>query len=429
MSLRIGNAQGFWGDRPAAPVEMVSRMPDLDYLTLEYLAELSLSIMAAQRAADSSLGYARDLVGTIDRLAPFWKDGARFKLVTNGGGLEPRACALACREVLARHGVRKTIGIVSGDNVLGRIHDAPHPLDTANAYLGAAPVAEALALGADIVITGRIADPSLVVGPCMHEFGWSLDDLDRLAGATIAGHLLECGAQSTGGMSTHWMEIPDPAGNGYPVAEMEADGSFVLTKPPGSGGEVSLRTVKEQLLYEIGDPDHLVTPDVIVSFLSLALTGDGPDRIRVTGAKGKPAPDAYKVSCSYSDGFRCDAMLALHTHDAAAKARRLGEVILDRVRAQGFRLDRTRIEVIGDGACTDGLPSSVPLSEAVLRVSAAAHDRRALQCFSREIAPTVGNGPAGVTGYATGRPKIRPVFGYHPAFIAKHEVSPTVEIL
>ena len=428
MSLKIGNAQGFWGDRPAAPIEMVSQMPDLDFLTLEYLAELSLSIMAAQRAADPSLGYARDLVGTIERLAPYWKQGARFRLVTNGGGLAPRECALACKEALARHGVSKKIGIVTGDDVLDRIRDAPHPLDTANAYLGAAPVAEALDRGAEIVITGRLADPSLVVGPCMHHFGWSLADLDCLAGATIAGHLLECGAQSTGGMSTHWLEVSDPAHNGYPVAEMEADGTFVLTKPPGSGGEVSLRTVKEQLLYEIGDPDYLITPDVIVSFLSLVLAQDGPDRIRVTGAKGKPAPDAYKVSCSYPDGFRCDAMLALHTHDAAAKARRLGEVILERVRSQGFQLDRTRIEVIGDGACIDR-STMLPLVEVMLRVSAAAHDRRALECFAREIAPTVGNGPAGVTGYATGRPKIRPVYGYHPLLIAKQEVAPVVEIL
>src|SRR3954470_12043415 len=273
--VRIGNAQAFWGDRSGAAADMLAREPDLDYLTMDYLAEVSMSILAMQRERDASAGYARDFIDVIRSLVPYWSAGGKCKLISNAGGLNPRACAEACHEILiAGDCSHLHIAAVSGDNVLEYLRDpeaegeenrfanldtgAPisevrDRLVTANAYLGAEPIVEALASGADIVITGRLADPSLTVGPCVYHFGWSDDELDRVAGATIAGHLIECGTQVTGGISTDWLKL-DTTNIGYPIVEVSADGSCIVTKPPGTGGAVNEWTVKEQLLYELGDP-------------------------------------------------------------------------------------------------------------------------------------------------------------------------------
>jgi len=428
--LKIGNAQGFWGDRPTAPAQLIEQQPDLDYLTLEYLAEVSLSIMAIQREKNPSLGYARDLLDVIRSLIPYWKQGAKFKLITNGGGLHPHACANAVQKILQEAGIDKKIGIVIGDNILDQVKDAPHELVTANAYLGAAPIVELLQQEVEIVITGRIADPSLVVAPCIAHYGWSMSDWDRLAQATIAGHLVECGAQVTGGIATHWLDVLDPANIGYPVIEMHEDSSFVITKPPNTGGEVTERTVKEQLLYEIGDPDNMLTPDVTVSFLGIELKADGPDRMRITGAKGKAPTDSYKASCTYRDGYRCEGMLAIFGQDAVKKAYRAGEVILQRVWQSGYQLERSHIEVLGNNATvlgTTGRPEG--LTECVLRIAVADTRREALECFAKEIAPLVTSGPQGTTGYITGRPKIRPVFGYWSTLMDKDKIKPESEVL
>ena len=260
-SVRIGNAQAFWGDRASAAAEMLAREPDLDYLTLDYLAEVSMSILAVQRERDPEAGFARDFIDVIRSLVPYWSSGGRCRLIANAGGLNPRGCAEACREALAEAGCRSLrIGVVTGDDVLeivraaaanssspefcnldtgaaiGQVRDR---LVTANAYLGAAPIARALADGADIVITGRVADPSLVVAACIHHFGWSDDELDRLAGATVAGHLIECGTQVTGGISTDWLDVPDAAHIGFPIVEVSEDGSCIVTKPRGTGGCVT----------------------------------------------------------------------------------------------------------------------------------------------------------------------------------------------
>ena len=310
--VRIGNAQGFWGDRTAAPAELLSQDPALDYLTLDYLAEVSLSILALQRDRDPSLGYARDILDVVRSLAGYWRSGGRCRLVTNAGGLNPQGCARAIAEVLRKESCPPlVIGVVSGDNVLetiresiGRgsadsfrnldtgepIEDIADRLVTANAYLGARPIAEALGGEAGIVLTGRVADPSMTVGPCLHHFGWAHEELDRIAGATVAGHLIECGTQVTGGISSDWLNLPDPAHIGFPIVEVASDGSCVVTKPRGTGGRVDERSVKEQLLYEIGDPEFYLSPDASVSFLGLSVEAQSDDRVHVSGARGARRP-------------------------------------------------------------------------------------------------------------------------------------------
>jgi hypothetical protein len=436
--LKIGNASGFWGDSFLAPSWLAAQQPDLDFLTLDYLSEVSLSIMAIQKQKDSQAGYAQDFVKTIASLVPLWQKGCSLKVVANAGGLNPKGCAKACQEVLEHAGIKKTIGIVDGDDVLEILRknpddplynnlDSQQPLRTvldklvtANAYLGAAPIVQALCLGAEIVITGRVADPSLTVAPCLYHYQWRTDDYQRMAGATIAGHLIECGAQATGGISTHWLEVPDKAHLGFPIVEMHEDGSFVLTKSVLSGGEVSLRTVKEQLLYEIGDPARYLSPDVTVSFLELVLECQGGNRVLIKGAAGTPPPPAYKVSATYRSGFRCDGFLALAGPDIAAKAEACGDIMRERMRLAGFTLEQCRIECVGNGALAPGvLPAGSAMTEGMVRFSAADSRYEALDCFSKEIASLVTCGPPGTTGYISGRPKIRPVFGYWPCLVSR----------
>lgn len=450
--LRIGNASAFWGDSNDAPARLVRAAPDLDVLTLDYLAEVSMSILAKQRERDPSAGYARDFVSVVGSLAPFWREGRRLRVVTNAGGLNPRGCAEACATVLKAVGVPNLkIGIVSGDDVLpavraeiargihtssfshletgARIETIADKLVTANAYLGAAPIAEALRQDADLVITGRVADPSLTVGPCLAHFGWSLDDYARIAGATVAGHLIECGTQVTGGVSTNWLEL-DSFDIGYPIVEVSDDGSCIVTKPANTAGRVSEQTVKEQLVYEIGDPANYLSPDVSVSFLTLHVSEASRDRVRVSGATGGPPPDQYKVSATYRAGYRASGMLTIIGKDAVAKARRAGEAVLRRLKECGCEPRHARIECLGSG---DGAGGTVAwadqILETVLRISVADERKEMVERFTREIAPLVTCGPQGTTGYAEGRPPVRDVFGYWPTLVPRAQVEPSIEII
>jgi hypothetical protein len=458
-AVRIGNAQAFWGDRSDAAAAMLTREPGLDYLTLDYLAEVSMSILARQREADANAGYARDFVEVVRSLVPYWSSGGRCRLIANAGGLNPRGCAEACLQALAEAGCRPLrIGIVTGDNVFeiiraaatasstpefcnletgAAIQDVADRLVTANAYLGAAPIVEALAAGADIVITGRVADPSLTVAACVHHFGWDATQLDRLAGATVAGHLIECGTQVTGGISTDWLEVPDVAHIGFPIVEVSADGSCVVTKPAGTGGCVTALTVKEQLLYEIGDPARYLSPDVSVSFLALSVDDLGNDRVQVRGAAGSPPPATYKVSATFRDGFRSAGMLTIIGRDAVAKARRCGELVLERVREAGYDLRESIVECLGSGNGAAGHAEILGASnddrsdcrETVLRVGVEADSREAAERFSRELMPFITAGPQGTTGYAEGRPRVHPVYRYWPCLIDRAAVKPQVEML
>ena len=453
--VRIGNAQAFWGDRSDAASEMLARVPDLDYLTMDYLAEVSMSILAAQRDRNPDLGYPEDFVDVVRSLAPYWGGGGKCRLIANAGGLNPLACAKRCAAVLEEAGCRPlTIAVVTGDSVLPLLKDragdskAFRNLDTgdeleavrdrlvtANAYLGAESIALALEGGADIVITGRVADPSLAVAPCLHHFGWQSDDWDRLAGATVAGHLIECGTHVTGGISTDWLSVPDPAQIGFPIVEVSDDGSCVVTKPPGTGGRVSELTVKEQLLYEIGDPGRYLSPDVTVSFLGLSVEDLGDDRVRVRGARGAARPETLKVSATYRDGYRAAGMLTIVGEDAVTKARRAGEIVLERVQSAGHELRSSLVECLGAGDVVHTTGSEAAslkagsLRETVLRISVESATREGAERFTRELIPLVTAGPPGTTGYAEGRPRVHPVIRYWPCLAHRGRTSPALEFV
>lgn len=454
-TIKIGNASAFWGDDIDASSRLLGQQQDLDYLTLDYLSEVSLSIMAVQRATDPATGYARDFVQVVRSLAHFWKRGSKVKVITNAGGLDPKQCAEACHAALKECGIHSLcIAVVYGDDIVDMIKSDPsNPLfknfetkesisaildnlTTGNAYLGAGRIAEALTLGADIVITGRVADPSLTVAPCVAHFGWSWNDYHKLAQATIAGHLIECGTQATGGISTDWLDVSDLESIGFPFVEIDENAHFIVTKPEKAGGIVTLDIIKEQLLYEIGDPAAYLSPDVTVSILSLKLEQAGKNRISVVGALGNAPPSTYKVSATYREGYRAEGMLAIFGRNCEAKARRCGEIILSRMKQKGYIPQNFKVECLG---CGDVVPGVVlfqgcveskrePL-ECVLRICAADLRKEVLEYFVRQIAPLVTSGPQGTTGYTTGRAHIRPVFGYWPCLIETSKVTSKVELL
>lgn len=453
--IRIGNGCGFWGDSLQAPITLAER-GRLDYLTLEYLAELTMSILALQKQRDAAAGFAADFLDVLDRLTSTLRAQPRLKIVTNAGGMNPHACAAKARAVLAKADLPdRAVATVSGDDLMPRLDellaaghalahlDTGEPLATirprvvsANVYFGARPIVEALGRGAAVVITGRVADASLTLAPAVHEFGWRWDDWDRLAAATTAGHLIECGAQCTGGLWCNWRELADLAGVGYPIAEVDADGSFTISKPPDTGGAVNRETVSEQLLYEVGDPAAYLTPDVTADFTSVALAPAGRDVVRVTAARGKPATDSYKVSIAYRDGFLSSGTLVIAGPGAASKARSCGEMILERLRRAGVEPQHSHIECLGAGDCVPGVtppragawsPDHAP--EVVLRVAVRDARRAVVERFTKEFAPLVTSGPPGVTGYTTGRPAVREVFAYWPALLAKDAATPEVQVV
>ncbi|MEC7838498.1 MAG: acyclic terpene utilization AtuA family protein [Chlamydiota bacterium] len=445
-TIKIANAQAFWGDRSNAASELVEQVVDLDFLTLDYLAEVSMSILAIQKEKDSSKGYAQDFLEVISSLVDQWKKNPRLKLVTNAGGLNPIGCAEACKILLQNSGISNIkIGVVSGDDVLHElktsnansypnldtnqsIGEVQEKLETANTYIGSKPIVDALRAGAQIVITGRVADPCLTAAPCIAHFGWDWSDYNRIASAIIAGHLIECGTQVTGGFSTHWMDYPDMDFPGYPVIEMHRNGTFVVTKPENTGGIVNIETVKEQLLYEIGDPDNYLCPDTTVSFLSLKLDELAKNRIQVSGAIGNPPPKNYKVSATYKDGYRIEGMITIFGRNCRDKALRCGEIVLKRLKKCGYNPIEYHVECLGTGDVVPSVYQSDTL-ETVLRISAKDQSKDSLIQLSKEIAPLVTSGPQGTTGYMSGRPKIRPVYSFWPTLIENRKVNPQVHII
>ncbi|MEZ5979111.1 MAG: acyclic terpene utilization AtuA family protein [Planctomycetota bacterium] len=448
--VRIANGQGFWGDSILGPVRLVREGP-LDYLTLDYLAEVTLSIMQKLRSRDPNAGYATDFVRLVDRIGPdLVAKGVR--VVANAGGVNPRACRDALLEVLRKHGLRGVkVAVVEGDDVLADLDglmaagegftnmDTGAPLRTvrdrvtsANVYLGAFPIAEALATGAQIVVTGRGTDPGLVLGPMIHEFGWGPEDWDRLAAGTIAGHIVECGAQCTGGNHTDWDTIPDMAMIGYPIVEASADGDFVVTKHDGTGGRVDVSTVTHQLCYEMGDPANYITPDVVADFTSVTLEQVGRDRVAVRGAKGSPATPTYKVSLSYADGWKALGQLTVSGPDALAKAKLCADVVWKRLAYDGFEYapEERLVEFVGANVCHAGIaiPEAGEPSEVVLRMGVKGPDRRKVDRFGSELVPLVTSGPPGVTGFAGGRPKATEIIGFWPALVDKSRITTSVSV-
>ena len=450
-TIRIAAGQGFWGDLPDAPVRQVEEGP-IDYLMLDYLAEVTMSIMQKQKARDPSAGYARDFVSLMSRILPACV-ARDIKVVANAGGVNVEGCAAAVREVARDLGLagKLKIGIVTGDDILDRLDsflargielrnmDTDEPLATvrdriqsANAYLGAAPIVEALHQGAQIVITGRATDTGLTLGPMIHEFGWASDNWDKLAAGTIAGHIIECGAQCSGGNCQYeWQSIPDLANVGFPIAEASADGTFVITKHEGTGGRVNIQSVKEQLVYEMGDPRGYITPDCVADFTTVQLADDGADRVRVHGIKGRPATDTLKVSISYSAGYKAVGTLVYAWPDAYAKAKAADKILRARLDRLGLRFDQILTEYVGANA-THGPLAGHPapdLAEVQLRVGVRGNDRNAIERFTKEIAPLILTGPPAVTGFAGGRPKVEEIVAYWPALIPKAEITPRVEVI
>ncbi|QEG01586.1 hypothetical protein Mal15_56630 [Stieleria maiorica] len=436
--VRIGNAHGFWGDRIEAAAEMLASEPELDFITLDFLAEVSLSIMAAQRERDPQAGYADDFIQVLETLVPYFQQGGRCRMVTNAGGLNPLGCAIASQRLLQRTNCpEKKIAVIAGDDVMTlltcdsnreqlRNLDTRQSIDaveehllTANAYIGASPIAQALSRGADLVIAGRVADPSLTVGPCLAHFGWDPDDYNRIAGATVAGHLIECGTQVTGGISTDWLRVPESSRIGFPIAEVSQDGTCVITKPNGSGGWVNESTVKEQLLYEIGDPDAYLSPDAIVSLKSVQVRQIGADRVCISGARGLPPPPNLKVSATYHAGYWAAAQLSIIGQQAHEKACRAGAGVLQRLADAGLTFQNSCVDVIG----------SHEFSEVVMRLAVADRSRNHVERFCRSVMPLITAGPPGTTGYAFGRPKVHSLIRYWPCLIARDQLEIEVSFL
>ncbi len=447
----IANGQGFWGDSILGPVRLV-REGQLDYLTLDYLAEVTMSIMQKLRSRDPRTGYATDFVRMLDRLLPEMVERG-VRVVANAGGVNPHACKDAVAEVVERHGLkgRVKIAVVEGDDILDRLDDllaagedfanmdtgaqlssVRDRVTSANVYLGAFPMAEALDRGADIVITGRATDPGLVLAPMIHEFGWKRDDFDRLAAGTVAGHIVECGPQCTGGNYADWREVENMALIGYPIIEAEPDGNFVVTKHAGTGGMVNPHTVLHQLVYEMGDPAAFITPDVTADFTSFELVDEGDDRVRVSGVRGSAPTDTYKVSLSYEDGWKALGQLTVSGPDALDKAVLCADVVWKRLAYEGieFPPEDRLVEFVGAGVCHAGidLPGVDDPPEVVLRLGVKGADKRAVDRFGMEIVPLVTSGPPGVTGFAGGRPKAREIIGFWPALLSKERVSSRVTV-
>lgn len=449
MSLRVGNGCGFWGDNLDAPI-LLARDGQLDYLTLEYLAELTMSILAVQKLRDSNLGFASDFLDVLQRLIPVLKRQPNLKIITNAGGMNPWACGERARKILQMSGLDLKVAVVTGDELMPRLDellstgqtltnlDDGRPFSairervvSANAYLGAGAITRALQSDANLVITGRVADASLTVAPAVHHFNWSWDDWDRLSAASTAGHLIECGAQVSGGLWCNWTEAKDLANVGYPIAHFEnAQGDFRIEIPSGHGGAVNRETVTEQLLYEVADPAQYLTPDVVADFTSVTLRETGHNQVRVSGARGLPATDSYKVSVAYKAGFAASGTLLIVGPNAPSKARRAGEFIFERLNRIGLVPEKSLIETLGTGACAPGVATNAsdPI-EVVLRVSIQDKNRETVERFTKEFAPLVTSGPPGVSGYTSGRPPIREVFAYWPTLISKSLVRPEVDVI
>ncbi|MEJ7624788.1 MAG: acyclic terpene utilization AtuA family protein [Pyrinomonadaceae bacterium] len=487
--VRVAGGQGFWGDLLTAPVDQVRKGP-IDYLMLDYLAEVTMSIVQKQKQRDPKAGFARDFVTLMREILPdcVEKD---IKVLSNAGGVNVKGCAEAIKDVAVELGLggKVKIGVVTGDDILDRLDefirdgveinsmDTGEPLaairdkvQSANVYLGAAPLVEALGKGANIIVGGRLTDTGLTLAPLMHEFRWKFDDWDRVSAGTIAGHIIECGAQSSGGNCQYdWQSIPDMANVGFPIVEASPDGTFIVTKHDGTGGRVNIPGIKEQLLYEMGDPHEYITPDVVADFTTIQLEDAGENRVRVYGIKGNRSTDSYKVSIAYADGFKAVGTLVYSWPDAYEKAQAADRILRQRLDNLGLKFDVILTEYVGvnathghlalsspparggeAAASADGvvgaaaspvgtqapLPASplaannlADIPEVQLRVGVRGPNKADVERFTKEIAPLILTGPPSVTGFAGGRPKVEEIMAYFPALIPKSLIETKVDIV
>jgi hypothetical protein len=449
--VRVAGGQGFWGDLLSAPVDQVRRGP-IDYLMLDYLAEVTMSILQKQRARDPQAGYARDFVSLMREILPDCVE-KNIKVLSNAGGVNVTGCAQALRDVALELGLqgKVKIGLVTGDDILDKLDefisdgveinsmDTGEPLaairdkvQSANVYLGAGPLVEALGKGANVIVGGRLTDTGLTLAPLMHEFGWSFDNWDLVSAGTIAGHIIECGAQSSGGNCQYnWQDIPEMADIGFPIVEASPNGEFVVTKHDGTGGRVNIQSIKEQLLYEMGDPHEYITPDVVADFATIQLADAGENRVKVFGIKGHPKTEFYKVSIAYSAGWKSVGTLVYAWPDAYQKAQSADKVLRERLDRLGLKFDTILTEFVGVNATHGHLAGEPPqdIPEVQFRIGVRGQDRSSVERFTKEIAPLILTGPPAVTGFAGGRPKVEEIMAYFPALIPKSLIETRIDII
>lgn len=472
-TVRVAGGQGFWGDLLTAPVDQVRKGP-IDYLMLDYLAEVTMSIVQKQKQRDPNAGYARDFVSLMREILPDCVEKG-IKVLSNAGGVNVAGCAAAIKDIAGELGLsgKVKIGVITGDDILDKLDDflaqgveinsmddgtplaaIRDKVQSANVYLGAAPLVEALDKGANVIVGGRLTDTGLTLAPLMHEFGWSFEDWDKVAAGTIAGHIIECGAQCSGGNCQYeWQNIPDMANIGFPIIEASPDGTFIVTKHDGTGGRVNVQSVTEQLLYEMGDPKAYITPDVVADFSSINLEAAGENRVRVFGITGNPKTDFYKVSIAYSDGFKSVGTLVYSWPNALEKAQAADRILRERLHNLGLNFDLILTEFVGVNAAHGhlALQSSPPYEggvaaasadgvvlsssntpdypEVQLRIAVRGPNRADVERFTKEIAPLILTGPPAVTGFAGGRPKVEEIMAYFPALIPRSLIETKVDIV
>jgi len=447
--VRVACGQGFWGDLLTAPIDQVRKGP-IDYLMLDYLAEVTMSIMQKQRSRNPEAGYARDFVDLMREILPDCVE-KNIKVISNAGGVNVRGCAEAIKKVAQEKGLHLKIGIITGDDILERLDEfidsgvdirnmeTDEPLSSirdriqsANVYLGAKPIVEALRKGSQVVVGGRLTDTGLTLAPLIHEFNWPYDDWDKLAAGTVAGHIIECGAQCSGGNCQYeWKTIPDLANIGFPIVEAYPNGEFVVTKHENTGGRINVPSIKEQLLYEMGDPTSYITPDVIADFTTINLLQEDENRVRVFGIKGRPSTEFYKVSIAYSSGWKAVGTLVYAYPEAFEKAKAANEILRSRLQKLGLKFDVILTEYVGVNATHGHLAGepSPDIPEVQLRIGVRGEDKASVERFTKEIAPLILTGPPAVTGFAGGRPKVEEVIAYFPALIPKNLIETKVEII
>jgi hypothetical protein len=445
-SIRIASGQGYWGDRFDAPIDQVKE-GDIDYLVMDYLAEVTMSIMQKQKSRNPNLGYAKDFIVLMHQLLPLLVE-KKVTLITNAGGVNPVGCMIAVRDIAEKMGYTGVkIAAVYGDDILNHLDSmiasgnelknmetgeslavVRDQVSSANVYFGAKPVVEALRQEAQIIVTGRVTDTGISLAPMMYEFGWKANEWDLLAAGVIGGHINECGAQASGGnFLAGWKDVPNMERIGFPIVEAFPDGHLVVTKHESLGGLVSEQTIKEQLVYELGDPKEYITPDVVADFTSIQLKQIAPNQVKVYGIKGKSDTEFFKVSISYFDGYTCIGQLTYAWPEALEKAQKADEIIRARIQYLGLKFDHIHTEFIGYNACHGATAPALELpNEVVFQIGVRGKNKKDMNVFANEIVPLVLTGPPTVTGFGGGRPRVKEVIAYWPALLKKEVVSPKV---
>ena len=442
--IRIGNGQGFWGDSIDAPVKL-AKSNNIDYLTLDYLAEVTLSIMQRQKIKNPKAGYAIDFIDLVKRIIPQLTKN-NLKIITNAGGVNPDSCR---NELLSILNNKIKIGVIKGDDIFNDIKKLrskgvsfdnmdtgqkfeaiSNKIYSANVYIDSFCIAEALAKGAQIVLAGRVSDPGLALGPCIHEYNWKTDNYNKLASGTLAGHITECGAQCSGGNYTNWKDVPNMENIGYPIIEMSKDGSFAITKEDLSGGIINKHTITEQILYEMGDPKKYISPDVCVDFTSFNLIDSSNNCVYINDVKGSKPTDTYKVSISYFAGYKASGQLTISGPDAYEKAKFTSKIIWKRLKMSGYEFEDSLTEYLGLSSCHGDInPMPEQINEVVLRLSVKDKDKVKVNRFGKELAPVITSGPPGITGFSSGRPKAQKIIAYWPTLIPKELVKTSVDVI